>query len=89
MPTRRFSTMSIRPHPYDPTTVPTAGISSCRGMRTPSTATGTPASKVITSSVGSVAVGTVMVKTSSGGWAHGSSMIPHSMARPHRFSSME
>ena len=55
----------------------------------PSTETGTPDSNPMTSSLGSVAVGRVMEYTSSGGAFQGSSMTPHSMALPQRFSSME
>ena len=68
---------------------PTWTTSSARPMALPSTDTGTPASNPMTSSTGSVAVGRVRVNTSSGGDSHGSSSTPHSMALPHRFSSME
>ena len=38
---------------------------------------------------GSVSVGWVSSHTPCGGTAHGSSISPHSMARPQRLSSME
>ena len=38
---------------------------------------------------GSVSVGLVSSHTPCGGTAHGSSISPHSMARPQRLSSME
>ncbi len=50
---------------------------------------GTPSSKEISRSRGSVAVGLVIDQTPGGGTAHGSSISPHSMARPQRLSSME
>ena len=55
----------------------------------PSSETGTPASNPTMTSTGSVSVARVSVYTSSGAGAHGSSMAPHSMALPHRLSSME
>ena len=63
--------------------------SSTSGVGSPSSATGTPASKPTDHLAGSVASGPVRVKTSSGGATHGSSIAPHSMARPQRFSSIE
>ena len=50
---------------------------------------GTPCSKPMTTSRGSVAVGLVSSHTPGGGTAHGSSISPHSMARPQRLSSIE
>jgi hypothetical protein len=89
MPTRRFSTMSMRPQPNAPTcslsrATNVAGLSS-----SPSSATGTPPANPTTTSTGSVAVGSVSDHTPGGGTAHGSSISPHSMARPQRLSSME
>ncbi len=55
----------------------------------PSTMTGTPCSKPMTTSRGSSAVTFVMAQTPSGGVAHGSSISPHSIARPQRLSSIE
>ncbi len=55
----------------------------------PSTETGTPCSKPTTTSRASDALTVVMLHTPSGGRAHGSSISPHSMARPQRLSSME
>ena len=43
----------------------------------------------MTTSRGSVAVGLVSDQTPGGGTAHGSSISPHSMARPQRLSSIE
>ena len=60
-----------------------------RGLATPSMLTGKPSSKPITISVGSVAVGRVISQTPSGGRAQGSSISPHSIARPQRLSSIE
>ena len=51
--------------------------------------TGTPWSKPTTTSLGSVSVGLVSNHTPGGGTAQGSSISPHSMARPQRLSSME
>ncbi len=51
--------------------------------------TGTPDSKPTMTSTGSVSVTRVSVYTSSGAGAHGSSIAPHSIALPHRLSSME
>src|SRR5215210_1304420 len=81
--------MSTLPQPYEPTMSLTWTTSSATSMALPSTLTGTPASNPTTSSTGSVAVGRVIVNTSSGGDSQGSSNTPHSMALPHRFSSIE
>ena len=64
-------------------------MSSTRPSSSPSTAVGTPSTKEISRSRGSVSVGTVIDQTPGGGSAHGSSISPHSMARPQRLSSME
>ena len=81
--------MSIRPQPYEPT----RSLRRCTTPRTlsasPSTLTGTPASKPMTTSRGSVAVGWVRSHTPGGGVFHGSSISPHSIARPQMLSSIE
>ena len=59
-------------------------------MASPSSDTGMPCSKPMTISRGLGRGRTVVSdQTPSGGGAHGSSISPHSMARPHRFSSIE
>jgi hypothetical protein len=60
------------------------------GVRdSPSRATGTPAWKLTTTSTASVAVGLVRSHTPGGGTFQGSSISPHSMARPQMLSSIE
>jgi hypothetical protein len=64
-------------------------MSGTRSIGSSSTATGTPSTKATTRSRGSVAVGFVNDHTPDGGTAQGSSISPHSMARPQRLSSIE
>ena len=55
-------------------------------------AVGTPSSKLISIVVGvsgASSIATVRSYASAGAAAHGSSRIPHSFARPQRFSSIE
>ena len=91
MPIARFSIMSIRPIPYAPACSFSRAISSCSGSASPSSETGSPASKPITTSTGSGALfgSDVSRYGSSGGASHGSSRIPASIERPNRFSSNE
>ena len=61
-------------------------------MRWPSIETGRPASKPMTTSrasSGASSGSTVIDQAPLGAWFHGSSSTPHSMARPHTFSSIE
>ena len=83
--------MSIRPIPYGPACAFSSATSSCSGSASPSSATGRPSSKATTTSTGAGAAAgePVSAKASSGGAAHGSSRIPHSIERPTRLSSIE
>jgi hypothetical protein len=89
MPTRRFSTMSTRPQPKLPTRSFNRWMTPSGVIASPSTDTGTPASNPTTTSTGSVAVGVVRSHTPCGGRFQGSSISPHSIARPQMLSSME
>ena len=67
-------------------------MSSTMPMATPSSATGLPFSKLTTTvcgSSGASATDLTNWKASSGGATHGSSSTPHSLLRPHMFSSIE
>ena len=91
MPTRRFSIMSTRPKPASPPARLSAATTPASPTSSPSTAAGTPASKLTTISRVPLAVAgeTVHSKASSGGCRQGSSSTPASMVRPHRFWSTE
>ena len=81
--------MSRRPKPRLPATAPNREMTSYGDSDAPSSETGTPDSKPTTTSTGVVSVTRVSVYTSSGGGAQGSSISPHSIALPHRLSSIE
>ena len=84
--------MSMRPTPCSPASTESRSTSSTGPTRSPSRPTGIPEANSITISIGSSGVssiGFVHAYASAGGSAHGSSIAPHSIARPHRFSSIE
>ena len=81
--------MSIRPNPAEPAILPIRSMSSTSPSGSPSSETGTPASNPTVTSTGSVAVSCVREYMSSTGATQGSSIAPHSIARPQRFSSIE
>src|SRR6476469_9155352 len=69
MPTRRFSTMSMRPQPYDPMSWLSKVMMPSMPSGSPSTEVGLPCSNPITTSRGSVAVWRVSIQTPGGGTA--------------------
>ena len=92
MPTSRFSIMSTRPKPCALPMASMVSMSSTSPIFLPSSATGLPFSKLTTTCCGSSGASlgsTTNWKASAGGATHGSSSTPHSLLRPHRFSSME
>ena len=93
MPTRRFSTMSMRPQPYAPTSAPSSSISSTRSMRLAVERDRhalLEADDDLASARAARRAGLrVSVYGSSGADDHGFSSTPHSIARPHMFSSIE
>ena len=64
-------------------------MSDANDFAAPSMETGMPCSKPITTSRDSEALTVVIDHTPSGGRAQGSSISPHSIARPYKLSSIE